>query len=111
MAKVRITKDTVRERKASEFADALYRATEESGILLQSFVVPLVPVDTGRLRASIRNEARRTQTRFTAFVGTNVEYAPFVEFRTSYLRLGLDIAKPPILSLFSDRIGRYLRKD
>lgn len=39
----------------------------------------LCPVDTGRLRASIQGEARRTWTlrpQFTVF--SNVEYAPFV---------------------------------
>ena len=39
----------------------------------------LAPVDTGRLRASIRVEARRTATlrsRFT--IGSDVEYAAFV---------------------------------
>jgi hypothetical protein len=39
----------------------------------------LCPVDTGRLRASIQGEARRTwslRPRFT--VGTNVDYAPYV---------------------------------
>ena len=39
----------------------------------------LCPVRTGRLRASIHNGKIRERA---YFVGTNVEYAPFVEFGT-----------------------------
>ena len=109
---VRVTKDTVRERDAREFAAAMFRTTRKSGIVLQSFVVPITPFRTGRLRRSIRNETRaKGRTSFTATVGTNVEYAPFVELKKSYLRLGLDIAKPTILKLFDDDIAAYLVKD
>ncbi|MDV2988571.1 MAG: HK97 gp10 family phage protein [Dehalogenimonas sp.] len=38
------------------------------------------PVDSGRMRQSI---SRRFTGEFSAEVGTNVEYAPFVEFGTS----------------------------
>jgi hypothetical protein len=39
----------------------------------------LCPVDTGRLRASIRGEAQRTWTLRPRFVvGSDVEYAPYV---------------------------------
>lgn len=40
----------------------------------------LCPVDTGRLRASIQTALAHTYA--GAEVGTNVEYAPFVEFGT-----------------------------
>jgi len=39
----------------------------------------LAPVDTGRLRASIRMEARRTFTLKTVWtIGSDVDYAPYV---------------------------------
>ena len=39
----------------------------------------LAPVDTGRLRASIRVESRRTLTLRSVYtIGTDVSYAPFV---------------------------------
>lgn len=54
------------------------------------------PVDTGRLRASIANEVTSEGDTFAAYVGTNVEYAPHIEFGTyrmqaqSFLRRAAD---------------------
>lgn len=45
----------------------------------------LCPVDTGRLRDSITWELGLTMGLPTARVGTNVEYAPFVELGTRYM--------------------------
>lgn len=46
----------------------------------------LVPVDTGRLRSSITFQMSTLDSRPAVEVGTNVEYAPFVEFGTRYMR-------------------------
>lgn len=43
----------------------------------------LAPVDTGRLRASIAQEIGGDDDGLVARVGTNVEYAPYLEFGTS----------------------------
>lgn len=43
------------------------------------------PVDTGRLRASIAWEMASDASGPVAIVGTNVEYAPFVELGTRYM--------------------------
>lgn len=43
----------------------------------------LCPVDTGRLRASITWAMESDARGLLAIVGTNVVYAPFVEFGTS----------------------------
>lgn len=43
-------------------------------------------VDTGRLKQSIQSEVTRDATRVTARVGTNVTYAPFLEFGTRLMR-------------------------
>jgi len=40
------------------------------------------PVDTGRLRSSITLQVINTNTLPKVVVGTNVEYAPYVEFGT-----------------------------
>lgn len=40
------------------------------------------PVDTGRLRSSISGQVEGTGTGVRGRVGTNVEYAPYVEFGT-----------------------------
>jgi HK97 gp10 family phage protein len=41
------------------------------------------PVDTGRLRSSITHEVAVDVRGLAGRVGTNVEYAPYVEFGTS----------------------------
>lgn len=55
-------------------------------------------VDTGRLRASISNAVSED----TAIIGTNVEYAPYVELGTSKMS-ARPYMKPGILS----NIGKY----
>lgn len=40
-------------------------------------------VDTGRLRASITHEVRKEGDQIVGLVGTNVEYAPHLEFGTN----------------------------
>lgn len=46
----------------------------------------LAPVDTGRLRSSITHEVTTDSKGLVAFVGTNVEYAIFVELGTRFQR-------------------------
>ena len=54
------------------------------------------PVDTGRLRSSITSELGKDADSVYAQVGTDVEYAPYVEYGTmrmvarSFLRRALD---------------------
>lgn len=43
------------------------------------------PVDTGRLRSSITNRVGVEGGGLVGIVGTNVEYAPYVEFGTRYM--------------------------
>jgi HK97 gp10 family phage protein len=43
-------------------------------------------VDTGRLRASISHRVETDSGESAAYVGTNVEYAPWLEFGTSRMR-------------------------
>jgi hypothetical protein len=56
------------------------------------------PVDTGRLRASIGTRIERDGLGIVGVIGTNVEYAPYVEFGArgrppvAFLRGGLDEA-------------------
>lgn len=57
----------------------LKRRNEAAAIAVEGEAKKLAPVDTGRLRASITRDADLTG----AIVGTNVEYAPFVELGTS----------------------------
>lgn len=69
----------------------------------------LAPVKSGRLRDSITARVDGEQ----AIIGTNVEYAPYMEYGTkftkarSYLRPSLDRNKEKLLGLFAQIFKRY----
>jgi len=56
------------------------RAVQKAGLDCERYAKQRCPVDTGNLRASITYE---NTGRFQCMVGTNVEYAPYVELGTS----------------------------
>lgn len=64
----------------SELEKAYTRALERIGLQAESFAKQIVPVDTGRLRNSITHEVNSREK--AAYIGTNVEYAPYVELGT-----------------------------
>lgn len=53
-------------------------ALELCGLVAEGYAARLCPVDTGRLRNSITHVAEENQVT----IGTNVEYAPYVEMGT-----------------------------
>lgn len=55
---------------------------QRAAITLQSNIRPLVPVDTGRLRNSIGYQVDPAPLPLYADVGTNVFYAPMMEYGT-----------------------------
>lgn len=59
---------------------AVEKALEIIGMTAERYAKELAPVDTGRLRNSISHEVDTDSK--TVFVGTNVEYAPYIEFGT-----------------------------
>lgn len=54
----------------------------KKGLQVESRAKRLCPVDTGRLRASITSALEQDGDTIKAVVGTDVEYASFVEFGT-----------------------------
>lgn len=75
----------VREDNRQAFADAMDRALvaalEEVGLVAEGYAKRACPVDTGRLRNSITHIVDEG-TRH-AVIGTNVEYAAYVELGTT----------------------------
>ena len=61
-------------------ASAKARALEIIGGKAESYAKKLCPVDTGNLRNSITHQQMDENTEV---IGTNVEYAPYVELGTS----------------------------
>lgn len=60
---------------------AIDRALETIGLLAEGYAKRACPVDTGNLRNSITHAVDAGEK--AVYVGTNVEYAPYVELGTS----------------------------
>lgn len=90
-------KDNSEEVK-SLMAGALARALEKIGLVAEGYAKRLCPVDTGRLRNSITH----TDDGEFEYIGTNVEYAPYVELGTSRTR-----AQPYLKPAVVDHSNEY----
>lgn len=83
-------------------------ALEASALVVEGAAKNLAPVDTGNLRNSITHEVEKNEAR----VGTNVDYAPFIELGTvkmaaqPYLNPALDNNKNNIRKIFADAISK-----
>lgn len=87
-----LTKRNVRE--------ALAVALEEVGMLAERYAKMLCPVDTGNLRNSITHTVDGEN--LVAYLGTPVEYAPYVEMGTIKMR-----AQPYIRPAFENHMEEY----
>lgn len=59
---------------------AALRALERCGLQAEGYAKDLTPVDTGNLRNSITHQVSENSRE--VYIGTNVEYAPYVELGT-----------------------------
>lgn len=71
-----------------EFQDAVVRALERCGAQAEGYAKDLAPVDTGKLRNSISHKVDSAEP--AAYIGTNSEYAPYVELGTGKYAEGGD---------------------
>lgn len=98
MADVEITDHS--EEVKSEMGEAIARALEKCGLVAEGYAKRLAPVDTGNLRNSITH----TTDGDTEYIGTNVEYAPYVELGTTRTR-----AQPYLRPAVQNHISEYGR--
>lgn len=64
-----------------DIGSAIEVALEKIGLLAEGYAQKKCPVDTGNLRGSITHEVDAGDN--AVYIGTNVEYAPYVELGTS----------------------------
>lgn len=81
-----------------ELESRIPAALEECGLAAEGYAKRLCPVDTGRLRNSITHAVDDD----TAYVGTNVEYAAYVELGTKKMK-----AQPYIMPAVVDHQSEY----
>lgn len=62
--------------------EALKPQLEKACLMIEAEAKVNCPVDDGQLRQSIESEIKETNNGLIGYVGTNVEYAPYVEFGT-----------------------------
>ena len=85
-----------------EFLDAKMNiALEKCGLVAEGYAKRLCPVDTGRLRNSITHTTR-SEPGPVAYVGTNVEYAPYVELGTKRTK-----AQPYLKPAIANHVDEY----
>ena len=64
----------------SELRQQAVKALEECGLIAEGYAKGLCPVDTGNLRNSVTHVV--DPDKLVCYIGSNVEYAPYVEFGT-----------------------------
>lgn len=84
---------------------------KKCGIYVSDRAKELAPVDTGRLRASLTYQVDEGEPPQQVAIGTNVEYAPYMEFGTGMMSDGPDGPRarhwPPAdaLNIWANRHG------
>ena len=79
---------------------ALLRGLEKCGLTAERFAKKLAPVDTGNLRNSITHDVDDGEP--AAYIGTNVEYAPYVCLGTIHMK-----AQPFLKPAVADHANEY----
>lgn len=97
MSNVQYTSNLGAVKNATE--DAIKRALEIIGGMAETNVKAITPVDTGNLRNSITHKVDGAKA---VIIGTNVEYAPFVELGTVKMK-----AKPYLRPGIENNIDQY----
>jgi HK97 gp10 family phage protein len=80
------------------FDNGMPVALEKCALVAENYAARLCPVDTGRLRGSISHAVTNNE----AYIGTNVEYGPYVELGTTRTR-----AQPFLRPAVADHIDQY----
>lgn len=81
---------------------AKFRALEKIGITAEGYAKQKAPVDTGRLRNSITHQVMSQGGTDSVMIGTNVEYAPYVELGTSRQK-----AQPYLVPAANDHLDQW----
>ena len=79
---------------------ALLRGLETCGLVAEGYAKKLAPVDTGNLRNRITHEVDDGDP--AAYIGTNVEYAPYQELGTIHMA-----AQPFLKPAVADHANEY----
>jgi len=85
--------------------EATRHGLNTAAVLVEGEATTLCPVDTGNLKGSLTHLVSDTE----ALVGTNVEYAPYVEPRKPFLRPALDNNRANVNRVMRDAYQRAVK--
>ena len=85
---------------SEDIKSPLLRGLEKCGLTAERFAKKLAPYDTGNLRNSITHEVDDGEP--AAYIGTNVEYAPYVCLGTIHMN-----AQPFLKPAVADHANTY----
>lgn len=84
-----------------DFDNMMFKSLYEGAAIVEGQAVSTVAVDTARLKQSITKQVNPR----TAIIGTNVEYAPYVEFGTQKPKRQ---AQPFLFPALADNIKKII---
>lgn len=85
---------------SEDIKSALLRGMETCGLVAEGYAKKLAPVDTGNLRNSITHDVDDGEP--SAYIGTNVEYAPYQELGTIHMK-----SQPFLKPAVADHANEY----
>ena len=81
---MKVTFKSYRKEVESALYDQIKKGLDAIGVTAENYAKENCPVDTGRLRNSIAHKVSDDDV----YIGSNVEYAPAVEFREAHHTTG-----------------------
>ena len=82
MEDFKIVADNIDNVIKDKLPDALAAAIEKACLIVEADAKKNCPVDDGQLRQSITHEVTTDNGKIEGVIGTNIEYAPYVEIGT-----------------------------
>lgn len=94
------------EREKQRVHDLALKCMEESMIIIEADTKQLCPVDTGNLKRSYTHEVDEKDKIIEGSVGTNVEYAYWVDLKQPHLTQAVDMNVTAIKEKFKNELSR-----
>jgi HK97 gp10 family phage protein len=86
------------------------KTIKQIALFVESEAKLRVAVRTGNLRRSITHQTESNETQSKAYIGTNIEYAPYVEFGVASKNIPAQPYLRPAIEENRDKIKKIIEK-
>jgi HK97 gp10 family phage protein len=86
------------------------RTIQQIAVFIEAEAKLRAPVSTGRLRNSITHQTESNETQSKAYIGTNVIYAPYVEWGVASKNIPAQPYLRPAIDENRDKISEMIKK-